>query len=234
MNWKARPLVYITVTFFLLLSFWLGGFVFTRVGNYKRVMEVKPIIKGAIHALESIEEKTASPAAKLKKLEYEEMSPDRVQKSIEYKMTFSEQLYSEYYGDYFENQKIIAIKDNKSSKEYYVFTGGERTGDPHWLGNDYIFFTTNCGTSCQGLYLVDTRSKESRLAVISYLFENDRWVTYFQDWFDKKFVFEGLLDDIKSEMTGSSSVLIFSMEDDQGKFLGERKMLFTSNSLKSI
>lgn len=170
----------------------------------------------------------------LREPNYEETSPDRQNRIIRYKIeNYDENLYSNYHG-YLDSNVLIALDSLEEEREKYIFVGGERTGDPHWLGNDYIFFTTNCGTSCQGLYLVDTRSKESRLAVISYLFEKDRWVTYFQDWFDKKFVFEGLLDDIKSETNSAGSVLIFSMKDDQRNFLGERKMLFTGNSLKSI
>lgn len=170
----------------------------------------------------------------LRELNYEETSPNGQNRIIRYKIEdYRENLYSNYHG-YLDSNVLIALSSLEEEREKYIFVGGERTGDPHWLGNDYIFFTTNCGTSCQGLYLVDTRSKESRLAMISFVFEGNRWVTYFHDWFDRKFVFEGLLDDIKSETGGAGSVLIFSMKDDQRNFLGERKMLFMGNSLKLI
>lgn len=149
-------------------------------------------------------------------------------------MSFDSQLYNDYYNDFFLNQKIISVQDIKTSREYYVFTGEERTGDPHWLGNDYIFFTTYCGTSCQGIYLIDTRNKESELGVTSYLFEGERWVTHFRDWFGGEFVFEGLLNEVKSEISGAGPVLIFDMTDDKRNFLGEKKLLFTGNSLKLI
>lgn len=225
-----------------LFSVLLIGVVMSAVGfslgTYFSFRSPEYIVIPSERALKVLGSEEVKPPVKkdpsLREPDYEETSPDRQNSIIRYKIEeYNENLYSNYHG-YLDSNVLIALASLEEEREKYIFVGGERTGDPHWLGNDYIFFTTNCGTSCQGLYLVDTRSKESRLAVISYLFEKDRWVTYFHDWFDRKFVFEGLLDDIKSETNSAGSVLIFSMKDDQRNFLGERKMLFTGNSLKSI
>lgn len=235
MNWIGRLRSYVGVGILLLLTFVLGGLFPRGFKNSGRLKEsnLPAVQTGAV--LGNAEEKANNSDRKLKKIKYEELSPDGAQKVIKYKMVFDEQLYDDYYNEFFINQKIIAVEDIKTSKEYYVFTGEERTGDPHWLGDDYIFFTTNCGTSCQGLYLVDVRNKESELAVISYVFNGDGlWMTHFKDWFGEKFIFKGLVDKITSLTVGDESYLILKMKDINKNPLGEERLLFTGDSLKDV
>lgn len=232
MSWRVSLLIISVIFLCFILSFWLGGLVLgiNRLRSNTKTAQIATVSDRAEVSAENI----ASPAAILKTVEYEEYSPDHKQKSIEYKMDFAEQLYSGYYEDYYENQMIISIKDDETKKEKYVFVGDDRTGYPHWLGNDHIIFTTYCGTSCQGLYLLDVRDKELKLGVVSYLFVNGYWVTHFHDWFNEELVFGGLLDEVRSAMDGSLPLLIFRMKDDEGEFIGDRKMLFTGKALKSV
>jgi hypothetical protein len=208
------------------------------LGTYFSFRSLEYLVIPSERAPKVLGSEEAKPPVKkdpsLREPDYEETSPDRQNRIIRYKIKdYNENLYSNYHG-YLDSNVLIALASLEEEREKYIFVGEERTGDPHWLGNDYIFFTTYCGTSCQGIYLIDTRNKESELGVISYLFEGERWVTHFRDWFGGEFVFEGLLDEVRSEMNGLSPVLIFNMKDDRGNFLGERKMLFMGKSLKSI
>lgn len=165
-----------------------------------------------------------------KVLRYAEVSPDKLKNIFIYKFTFNKGLFKDY-NSYLESQNIIALEDIETKHEQYLFIGEERTGDPHWLGNDYIFFTTKCGTECQGLYLLDTRDKESRLSVLSYLFEKKFWETVFKDWFNQEFRFPGLVQAIKSETVNDKSYLIFQLIGDKEISLGEKRFLFTGDSL---
>lgn len=182
---------------------------------------------------EAIDDRTLR---KLKEIKYEEFSPDQSKKIILYKTAFDPGLYNNYYVDYFYNREIIAVRDIEDQREEYIFTGEERTGDPHWLGNNYVFFTAYCGTACKGLYLIDTRDKETWLAVLSHIFSCKRDVhdTHFKDWFGQEFVFEGLISEIESEMMDDKAYLIFRMKDGEGNFLYEKRFLFTGDELKAL
>ena len=168
----------------------------------------------------------------LKTLQYKELSPDEAKEAIVYKIKFDPTLYENYYQDYFPNNTIIAVKETKTGRVDYVFTGEERTGNPHWLGNSHIFFTTYCGTACQGIYLVNVQNKETRLGVLGYTFsEEGLWQTHFKDWFGEEFVFKGMVDKIESEIRKNNSYLIFKMQDGEGDFLGQKRFLFTGKKL---
>lgn len=169
-------------------------------------------------------------AEKLRQLRYAEVSPDKVKNIFIYKLIFNKGLYKDYY-DYLESQNIIALEDVKTKHEKYLFIGEERTGDPHWLGNDHVFFTTRCGTDCQGLYLLDTRDQEAKLGVLSYMSDKGFWETVFQDWFGQKFRFPGLVTEVKSETLNAKSYLILQMIDDNEVSLGEKRFLFTDTAL---
>lgn len=173
---------------------------------------------------------------KIKEIGYEEFSPDRSKKIIRYKMAFNRNLHSGYYNDYFYNNVVVAVVDIENQREHYVFTGEERTGDPHWLGNNYVFFTSYCGTACKGVYLVDIRDKETQLAGWDYVFSKGKnnWETHFTDWFDQDFSFGGLVDDLKSEVVGGDVYLVFKMENDEGHFLYDKRFLFTGEELEAV
>lgn len=219
------------VLFFLVLS-WLTAY---QIG-FREMLENGPtaVVKESDQLLGLSVKAPEKTGHKSKEVEYEEISPDNLQKAIEYKMSFDPQLYDDYYNDFFLNQKIISVKNIRTYKEDYVFTGEERTGSPHWLGNNNLFFYTHCGTSCRGIYLVDTRDKETRFGGFSFSFEGGRWLTYFHDWFGKRFVFEGLLDDVKSEVVDGQAILILRMNNDVGNFMGEKRLLFKDDSLKLL
>lgn len=132
----------------------------------------------------------------------------------------------------FEDYIMIAIQDVNTQKEEPLFIGEERTGRPHWLDDGHIFFTTYCGTSCQGIYLVDVRNKETKLATLSFSFSKaNTWETHFSDWFGKKFQFPGLLGEIGAEFVKNNYYLVFSGKDQSGRSLGEKKFLFTDDVL---
>lgn len=170
-----------------------------------------------------------------KTLVSQEFSPDNSDKVILYMQEFNPKRFTDYYKDYFPNKAIISVEHQESLVKRTIFTGEERIGNPHWLGNDYIFFTTYCGTSCKGVYLINVRSKETNLAVLSFMMptqEQEGWYTHFRDWFDKEFKFSGLPKDIYAEMQDGKPYLIFEMEDDKNNILGKKQLLFTGNSLK--
>jgi len=219
----------------LLIAVGLSGFILLDLGSFGVQIWREAVVKEKDQLLGVSVKASEKPGHRLKEIEYEEISPDNLQKAIEYKMSFDSQLYDDYYKDFFLNQKIISVKNIKTDREGYVFTGEEKVGDPHWLGNDKIFFTTYCGTACQGLYLVDTRSKESQLAVISFYFQDDGpWMTHFKDWFAGEFVFEGLIDKVTSSTVGDRSYLIFKMKDVNKNPLAEERFLFTGKSLEKV
>ncbi|MBU4369801.1 hypothetical protein KKG58_03525 [Patescibacteria group bacterium] len=172
----------------------------------------------------------------LRKLIYEQVSPDQIKKVLVYEMKFDLSLYKGYYEDYFSNNLITSVRELESGRENYIFTGEAYGSYPHWLGNEHIFFTSRCGTSCQGFYLINTRNKETRLGVLSYVFSNEDkvWMTYFDDWFDQEFRFKWLVDDIYSEIVNEKIYLIFKLQDDRGNHVGEKRFIFTESELQEI
>jgi len=162
---------------------------------------------------------------------YSETSPDGVRQIILYEMPFTGNGQLEYYN-YLSSQYFFAVKELASGREQYIFVNDYKTGYPHWLGNDYIFFTSGCGSGCQGLYLVDTRSKESRLAMLTTTpLTKDTFETHFRDWFNQEFRFPGWTKHIRSVLLEDKIYLIFQMWDNNQP-AGEKKFLFTENSLK--
>lgn len=133
----------------------------------------------------------------------------------------------------FENHIMIAMQDANSQKEEPLFVGEERTGMPKWLGNDHIFFTSYCGTACQGIYLINVLNKEVKLATLSFKFsDTNDWETHFSDWFDKKFQFPGLLGEISTESRSNDNFyLVFSKKDQLDNKLSKKRFLFTGQAL---
>jgi len=165
-------------------------------------------------------------------LVHQELSPNGDKFILMYEIPDHPGLNSDYYN-YLSGRYAITVKETDSGRERFVFVGDYKSGSPHWLGNDFVYFTAGCGTACQGLYLVNTGNKETWLAVLSYIFSDERGVndTHFKDWFGSEFVFEGLVDEIKSEMIDSKAYLIFKMKDDQGNFLYNKRFLFKEGGL---
>lgn len=228
--WTRKFLIVVSLTVLFTAGLFFGRY--SSLGG-RRVGE--NLSKSEPEVLGASEEAAGLGKVVLRELDYEENSPNRERKILRYQIkNYSENLYSNYFG-YLDSKVFLALAELDEEREKYIFVGEERTGDPHWLGNDYIFFATHCGTSCQGLYLVDVRNKESQLAVISYYFQDDGpWMTHFKDWFGEEFIFKGLVDKITSLAAGDESYLIFKMEDVNKNPLGEERLLFTGDSLKDV
>ncbi len=169
----------------------------------------------------------------LRELKYEKLSPDGLNKIILYYLAFDNSLYRDYYRDYFDNNMIVSVMDMEDGRENYLFTGG-RISEPKWLGNKHIFFTSYCGSSCQGIYLINVFNKETRLGVLSYITQGDNKpvYTHFKDWFGHEFKFNGWVDEIRSDTLGDKIYLIFYMRDDKRKSIEPKRFLFTGNGLE--
>ncbi len=154
---------------------------------------------------------------------YEEKSPDGKNTLTLYEVV-----------DIPEIDNFIAIKERTSKIEKYIFVSDFRDGFPKWLGNEHIFFTSYCGSSCQGIYLVNVFSKETRQGVLSYMINEDNKpvYTHFRDWFGHEFRFDGWVAEISSDTIRDETYLIFYMIDDNGKSIGQKKFLYTGNELK--
>lgn len=172
--------------------------------------------------------------ASIRENTFEELSPDGQKRIIRYEVNYLPKLFSENYTTYLDNKIVIAVINNIGDveREYFVFNGEERTGDPHWLGNRYVFFTAYCGTACQRLTLLDTQSKQTWEAMISYWSrENDKQKTHFRNWFGQGFEFFGFIDKIYAEMDNNKPYLVFDISNDSGVESGQKRFLFTGDSL---
>lgn len=131
----------------------------------------------------------------------------------------------------FQNQILITMQDIDGQKEEPIFIGDERIGTPKWLDNEHIFFTSYCGTACKGVYLVDVRNKETKLATLSFSFSDvNTWVTHFSDWFGKDFQLQGMLGEMSREFNDGNFYLIFHKKDGTNLDFS-KKFLFTGEAL---
>jgi len=79
---------------------------------------------------------------------------------------------------------------NGTSREIFhtEFPSWDITSDVQWLGEDYLFFLRHCGSSCQGLSLLNTHSGEVSNATLAYQsFPEESPSTHFNDWFGKEY-----------------------------------------------
>lgn len=183
-----------------------------------------------------ITEDTEGRALPTKKETYQELSPDGSRKISRYLIKNNPDLFANNYVTYFDNNIIISITKNIGDieREYYIFVGEERTGDPHWLGNNYVFFTSHCGSSCQGLTLLNVETGQRWLAVLAYSsYNNAQKTTYFHDWFKKDFEFNGFVQKIHATLEKNQPYLILDILNDNGIEAGEKRFLFTGTSLKA-
>lgn len=133
----------------------------------------------------------------------------------------------------FENHILIVVQNVNGKKEEPLFIGEERTGVPKWLDDDHIFFTSHCGTSCQGVYLINVLNKETKLATLSFTFSGtSNWETHFSDWFGNKFQFPGLLGDMDTEFSNDNFYLVFADKNESDNDPTKKRFLFTGNSLQ--
>lgn len=139
-----------------------------------------------------------------------------------------------YYSEPSLDQQIIAVQNLQTEKERIIYSG-KRINYPKWLGNEHVFFTTYCGTSCQGFNLVNTVNGEVHTGLLSYMFfvPQRPVFTYFRSWFGEEFEFNGLPDEIMSETYNNKTWLVFKMQDEAGNVIGEKRFLFTGTDLKA-
>ncbi len=169
--------------------------------------------------------------AKELKLVYSETSPDRTKKVLLYETPFNGSSQLDY-QNYLSNKYFFAVRELNSRRERYVFVNDYKTGNPHWLGNEHIFFTGGCGTGCRGLHLVNINSKEFHPGVLTVTsITKDSFETNFRDWFGQEFNFPGGPKDIKSVAVEDKTYLVFQMENN-GQSAGEKRFLFRENGLK--
>lgn len=165
---------------------------------------------------------------------YEELSPNRDRKVIRYKLDYRPELFSKSYTTYLDNNAILAVVKNIGDveRESFLFIGEERTGNPHWLGNRYLFFKAHCGSSCQGLILLDTENRQIWNGVLSYYAGKDEsQKTHFSSWFDQDFELDGSIGQIHADIVDNKPYLIFDMKNEQGVEIGQRRFLFTGSKL---
>ena len=164
---------------------------------------------------------------------FEELSPVKTETVLAYDQEYDTSFFDEYSAIAADNVVMIVRSENDRKKKI-VYTGDEWhwEGDPHWLGNEHIFFTGHCGTSCQGLYLVNVNNKKTLLGVITYMFTEDgNQYTVFKDWFGAVFELPGFVKTMRAEMESNKPFLIFESEGENNEPLGEKRFLFTGNSL---
>jgi len=168
-----------------------------------------------------------------RKLVYQEISPDSKRKIMLYEMPFLGRGELDY-RNYLSNQYLFAVETPFSGREYQVFINDYKTGYPHWLGNEHIFFTGGCGTGCQTLHLVDVNSKESRQGLLEFTpLQGNKTESKFYDWFGQKFKFQGVIQHIQSAFLDNQAFLIFQL-DNPDEPSSEQKFLFTKTQLKAL
>lgn len=137
------------------------------------------------------------------------------------------------YKNYLSNQYVYAVETPANGREVQVFINDYKTGYPHWLGDKHIFFTSGCGTGCQGIYLVNVDSKESRLALLETIPRSEtEFETRFHDWFGQEHAFSGWVDHMRAVSLNDQVFFVFQIKN-HGSGVQEKKFLFTENSLKS-
>lgn len=168
-----------------------------------------------------------------RKTVHEEISPNGEKKIVLYETPFTGKGDLDY-RNYLSNQYLFSVETLKDGRESQIFVNDYKTGNPHWLGNNHIFFIHGCGTGCKGIYLVNVDSKESQLAVIitDPLAEKNS-LTRFRDWFNQDFRFSGWVQHIRSAFIDNTIFFIFQIQNSD-KSLTEKKFLFTKDSLRLI
>ena len=90
----------------------------------------------------------------------------------------------------------------------------------------------NCGTSCQGLTMLNIQTGVTKNATLSYMFSSDQLAyTHFDDWFENEHKMNNLVNTINTEAVDGKFYLIFEMMSEAGETSGQKKYLFTGDSL---
>lgn len=216
---KSGGCIILVSLVFIVILFLLGGLQDIELNNLTKLVFTK---KDAAPETEN--------ETKLTK-KFIEISPDGTRQIILYEKPFAGSGELDY-RNYLSNQYLFTVKELDNGREHDVFAGDYKVGYPHWLDNNFIFFTAGCGTGCRGIYLVDTRSKESYQGTITTTpISQDGFKTHFHDWFDQEFKFVGWGKNIRSVYLNGKAYLIFEMWNNK-QYIGEKRFLFTGDSLK--
>lgn len=123
---------------------------------------------------------------------------------------------------------LLERKDNTTREVYHTkFASWDVTSDLHWLGENYLFFLRHCGTSCQGITLLDVRTGETTNATLSYSsFTGQLASTHFKDWLGQEYQMDGFVREVTSQTIDSNPYLVFVLEDVAGKYAGSKSVLF--------
>lgn len=130
---------------------------------------------------------------------------------------------------------ILVDMHSKTKKEIFhtTFASWDVTSDIHWLGEEHLVFLRHCGTSCQGVTLLDLQSGQTTNAVLSYpSFSSSPNKTYFKDWFGVEYTFDGLVYDINTKTDDHDNYIIFALQDNEGKHIGTDYLLFTGSAFQ--
>ncbi|MBU0578917.1 hypothetical protein KKE34_05465 [Patescibacteria group bacterium] len=164
-----------------------------------------------------------------KQLQSLEMSPSQKQVAFSYNPNETEELKEN------ELSLMLLDLDSKKVKEIFhtTFPSWDVAGNPDWLGNNHLVFVRHCGTSCQGLTLLNIQTGELKNATLSYMSSfSDRPVfTHFEDWFNTHFELDGFVKQIFTEFVGGKYYLVFDMQTDIGEEINKKKFLFLENNL---
>jgi len=143
-----------------------------------------------------------------------------------------EQVAFTYYPDELGDQGLSLILldlGDKKTKEIFStkFPSWDITSGIQWLGEDHLIFLRHCGTSCQGMSLLNIRTGKVKNATISYQsFPDQAPFTHFEDWVGRTYRMEGFANYIKSKQVDNKSYLVFALEDAVGKKLSEEAIEF--------
>jgi hypothetical protein len=123
---------------------------------------------------------------------------------------------------------------NKSVKEVFhtVHPSWDVRSDLHWLGNDHIIFLRNCGTSCQGLTMLNIQTGKTKNATLSYMLSPDQQAyTHFEDWFDNHHELNNFVEKMYTEAKDGKYYMLFNMKTDIGEESSQERFLFTGSDL---
>jgi len=135
-----------------------------------------------------------------------------------------------------ENELTLMILDLTSQKTKKIFHSTnpfwDVRSDLHWLGDSTIIFLRNCGTSCQGITLLNVQTGKTINATLSYMTLSDRPAyTHFEDWFGNHHEVNNFVENIDTETVKGKSYLLFNMRTDEGEKDRQEKFVFTESDL---
>lgn len=116
-----------------------------------------------------------------------------------------------------------------------AFPSWDMESDFQWVGDKYLFYMSYCGTACRGLVLLDTSTGVADKTNISYPpFPGEKEKTYIRDWTGNRFEIAGLVTNIYTETRHGVDYMVFTLENYQREYIGEKIMIFANNALIPI